>query len=233
MIDPDSDDDGPLDEAAPEPAPTRPAWLKPLLAFAIALSCGLVVGLLWMGLRPHPQATLATPSGAAVPLDAGHRPLPAPMAGGTTSLPPPAAPAADAPHIVAKLPEEASPPESAASEVGVASAGAETLQGESQFLPAASVSGGDSEPVVVVRNPPQYPTDALRAGVEGTVHMAVSIDAQGNIIEVRVARSSGSSALDHAAMDAVRSWHYKPAMRGGQPAPGTVDVPVDFRLDGQ
>ncbi|TVQ97507.1 MAG: energy transducer TonB [Deltaproteobacteria bacterium] len=48
-----------------------------------------------------------------------------------------------------------------------------------------------------------YPRVAQRAGLQGTVVLEVRIDAQGNIREVRVLRSSGHGVLDRAALASI------------------------------
>jgi len=89
----------------------------------------------------------------------------------------------------------------------------------------------ESEPRVVSRTEPEYPSDAIPA--EGQVRLRVSVGPDGDVEEVRIVGSSGTNALDRAAVEAVRSWRYQPAIRGGQPASGQVEVAVDFRLSEQ
>lgn len=50
----------------------------------------------------------------------------------------------------------------------------------------------------------QYPALARRARLSGVVHVAVVVDGGGQILEVRVERSSGHELLDEAACEAVR-----------------------------
>lgn len=49
-----------------------------------------------------------------------------------------------------------------------------------------------------------YPEAAVRAGLEGTVHLLIRLDADGSVREVSVAASSGHAVLDDAAMRAAR-----------------------------
>ncbi|MGO4781674.1 energy transducer TonB [Lysobacter sp. 2RAB21] len=51
---------------------------------------------------------------------------------------------------------------------------------------------------------------------------------QGDTGAVDVAETSGSRMLDRAAVNAVRSWRFRPAMRGGWPAADVVMVPITF-----
>ncbi|HRN62722.1 MAG TPA: energy transducer TonB, partial [Luteimonas sp.] len=81
-------------------------------------------------------------------------------------------------------------------------------------------------------NPPQYPPAAARAGIEGTVVLIIDVDANGNVTDVAVEKSSRNRDLDRAAMQAARRWSFRPSIVNGQPAAGRVRVPVDFRLGG-
>lgn len=74
--------------------------------------------------------------------------------------------------------------------------------------------------------PPVYPDFSRRMGQEGRVILEASLDGNGKVIGVRVARSSGFVPLDQAAMDAVREW------RMDLPANGSrrLFIPVTFEL---
>lgn len=78
--------------------------------------------------------------------------------------------------------------------------------------------------------PPTYPPAALRKGETGTVMVRIQVDAQGNPGGVALIQRSGSRDLDRAAMEAVRKWHFQPAIEDGEPVTGTVDIPVEFNL---
>ncbi len=84
-----------------------------------------------------------------------------------------------------------------------------------------------------LRNPPpRYPQAARRNGDEGTVMLRVLVNPEGAPVQVELDRSSGSSPLDSAAVDAVRNWRFVPARRGTQNVEGWVRVPIVFRLEG-
>ncbi len=55
------------------------------------------------------------------------------------------------------------------------------------------------------------------------------IDAQGSVSGATVTRSLESS-LDKSAVDTVRTWKFKPAMRKGVPVPASITVNVNFNL---
>ena len=77
---------------------------------------------------------------------------------------------------------------------------------------------------------PTYPPAARRAGAEGTTLLRVHVLDDGRIGEVRVERSAGHVALDEAAADAVRKWHFEPARSGSDTVAVWVLIPVEFRL---
>ncbi len=83
-----------------------------------------------------------------------------------------------------------------------------------------------------LRNPPpRYPPTARRLGSEGTVMLRVLVSAEGLPVRVDLEQTSGSSPLDHAALDAVRGWRFAPARRGEQNIEDWVRVPIVFRLE--
>jgi protein TonB len=45
---------------------------------------------------------------------------------------------------------------------------------------------------------------------------------------VKLQKSSRHTALDEAAIAAVRTWEFRPATRGGQAVPFTISVPMTF-----
>jgi protein TonB len=71
-----------------------------------------------------------------------------------------------------------------------------------------------------------------RSGEQGRVTLRVSVDEEGRVLGIEVARSSGHLALDLAATRAVRDWRFRPAMREGQPVLATAEVGITFRLQG-
>ncbi|MFC3816404.1 energy transducer TonB [Lysobacter sp. GCM10012299] len=91
-----------------------------------------------------------------------------------------------------------------------------------------AVATSRPEPIAGQTPAPRYPTQALRRGESGTVNVRVEIGPDGAPAQVSVEGSSGSRYLDRAAVDAVRRWHFRPAMSNGQPVSGSVIVPIRF-----
>jgi protein TonB len=76
---------------------------------------------------------------------------------------------------------------------------------------------------------PEYPEIARRSRVEGIVIIEASIGVDGRVENARVLRSH--PLLDHAALDAVRSWEYTPTLLNGTPTPVIMTVTVRFDLN--
>ena len=93
-----------------------------------------------------------------------------------------------------------------------------------------SVGGGVSEPVAIYRPDPPYSEEARKAKYQGTVVLWIVVDSQGNVgPDVRVVKPLGLG-LDEKAMETVRTWKFKPALKSGTPVPVRVMVEVSFRL---
>ena len=84
-----------------------------------------------------------------------------------------------------------------------------------------------------LRNPaPPYPLAARRSGQQGTTTVRVLVTPDGLPARVDLEKSSGSTHLDHAAVEAVKGWRFTPARRGTEAVEGWVLVPIVFRLEG-
>jgi TonB family protein len=75
---------------------------------------------------------------------------------------------------------------------------------------------------------PEYPQDARRARVQGTVTLDAVVSAEGTVTQLKYV--TGPEALSQAAMNAVRWWRYEPYVVDGRPAAVETTVAVDFRL---
>lgn len=84
-----------------------------------------------------------------------------------------------------------------------------------------------------LRNPaPHYPIVARRTGEQGTVMLRVLVSREGLPGRVDVEKSSGSTHLDAAALEAVKAWRFAPARKGGETIDSWMLVPIVFRLEG-
>jgi len=93
---------------------------------------------------------------------------------------------------------------------------------------ALRVSSGTEAGMLVFHNIPQYPVIAKTMHAEGTVVLAATISKAGTIENLRVV--SGPSVLQQAALDAVKTWRYRPYLLDGQPVEVETNVEVIFRI---
>jgi protein TonB len=93
-----------------------------------------------------------------------------------------------------------------------------------------SVVAPDFRAAYLNNPPPAYPRIARRNGEQGTVTLRVHVSMDGVPTQVELERSSGSNALDLAALETVKNWRFAPARRAGDPVAAWVIVPVVFRL---
>ena len=90
------------------------------------------------------------------------------------------------------------------------------------------VGGGIKQPARITYVQPEYPVAASSANVQGIVILEVTLDARGQVQDVRVLRSI--PLLDQAAVDAVRQWQYAPTIIDGMPVPVIMTETVRFEL---
>jgi TonB family protein len=75
---------------------------------------------------------------------------------------------------------------------------------------------------------PIYSLQAARAGEHGSIAMALLVDAQGNVDQIKILRSTGSSRLDRAAVSAVRQWKFAADKNGVRREPVWGEVRLRF-----
>ena len=197
---------------------SRRNWLIVAAAFGIGL---LLFLLLWLDHRNHDDfyradAPVSGPSGQVF------EPLPVPMPADADSGASTPGQGESAPGMVGidetRPATPPAPPTAPDASMPVAASPAAPRQSLSQ----PRLLGKPSAP---------YPPQAYRDGESGTVMLRVTIGPDGVPGGIALAHSSGSRALDRAAMGAVRSWRFTPAMRDGQPVAATVQIPVAYNLD--
>jgi protein TonB len=90
--------------------------------------------------------------------------------------------------------------------------------------------GGNVQGAMIIRKtPPIYPQLAKSARVSGVVHLAAIIAKDGTIQELH--SLGGPALLIQAAMDAVKTWVYKPTMLNGEPVQVETTIDVNFTLN--
>ncbi len=148
------------------------------------------------------------------------------------------------PHDIKMVAEKEAPPSQS---FGVA--GMEGLGGSAGGVPGAfagmattapkvqaappkkvNISGGVAQGMLLQKTVPLYPPIAKAARVSGTVILQATISKAGTIENLRVI--SGPAMLQQAAMDAVKSWRYRPYLLNNEPVEVETTVNVVFSLDG-
>jgi TonB family protein len=84
-------------------------------------------------------------------------------------------------------------------------------------------------PPLAYRVEPVYPLEAKEKGIEGEVRFALTVDEQGDVVDVQVLR--GNAMLVSAAYEAVRQWKYTPVFMDGVPIRVYVSVAIKFELN--
>jgi periplasmic protein TonB len=109
------------------------------------------------------------------------------------------------------------------------SAGA-AQQAAAGFLPTPAVVWEGKPRYRHPPTPPTYPPRAVELNQQGEVLVRVRLDPEGAAVEILIHRPSGFQMLDRAAIAAVKSWHFLPAVRDGRPVSAWVEIPVRFHL---
>jgi periplasmic protein TonB len=85
----------------------------------------------------------------------------------------------------------------------------------------------DSKPVPVKTPPPKYPTAMSSEGIQGLVTVKVVIDEKGDVAECAINKSTRSE-FEKPALEAIRTWKFRPASKGGVAVRSQVIIPVKF-----
>jgi protein TonB len=93
-----------------------------------------------------------------------------------------------------------------------------------------NISAGVAVGLLLQKTVPIYPPIAKAARVSGTVVLQATISKTGSIEGLRVI--SGPAMLQQAALDAVKTWRYKPYLLNNDPVEVETTVNVIFTLGG-
>lgn len=106
------------------------------------------------------------------------------------------------------------------------------LLGSFAMLGAATSEGTayDVRPTPIKTPPPEYPVNMRSQGVTGVVAIKVEIDETGAVSSCAVTKSS-NVAFEQPALNAVKTWRFKPAQKSGAPIKVSMIIPIQFTLD--
>lgn len=88
---------------------------------------------------------------------------------------------------------------------------------------------GVSPPVPVYTVDPPYSIYARKRKIQGEVFVQIIVDSSGLPRNVEVVRPIGYG-LDQSAVETVRQFRFRPAMKDGKPVPVYMTVAINFRL---
>jgi TonB family protein len=109
-------------------------------------------------------------------------------------------------------------------------AGAQPSNEQPSVDGAGASSREVSRPEIVEFVQPEYPAEAKAQGLEATVGVVISIDAQGKVTNVEVVEPAGHG-FDEATVAAVKQFVFKPAHRGDHPVASKLPYRYAFTLE--
>jgi len=77
----------------------------------------------------------------------------------------------------------------------------------------------------------EYPQDAARKGIEGSVDVSFTVTSQGKVTDVLVLDAEPSEIFNRSAVAAVRRWKYDPKTINGVPVESHLQLRLQFKLD--
>jgi TonB family protein len=88
------------------------------------------------------------------------------------------------------------------------------------------LSTGLAESMLVSKQEPVYPPIAKATRVSGTVEIRADVSKTGNVTDARVI--SGPAMLQQSALDAVKTWRYRPYFQNGEPVAFRTTINIVF-----
>jgi protein TonB len=149
------------------------------------------------------------------------------------------------PHDIKMVAEKEAPPSSGFGVAGMEGIGGGSAGGvmggifsgqsaapkEQKAAPVkVNISAGVAVGMLLQKTTPVYPPSAKAARVSGTVVIQATISKTGSIEGLKVI--SGPAMLQQAAIDAVRTWRYRPYLLNNEPVEVETTVNVIFTLGG-
>jgi protein TonB len=92
-----------------------------------------------------------------------------------------------------------------------------------------AIGGGVSKPVVLYAPDAEFSEEARKAKFSGNVEVYLIVDETGAPSHIRVVRGVGMG-LDDKAIEAVRQYKFKPAMKDGKPVKVPLYIDVNFQI---
>jgi len=93
-------------------------------------------------------------------------------------------------------------------------------------MPTTTIPSEVAASRLVHRVEPDYPPEAAKREISGTVRLQALIDTRGAVVNVGLIE--GNSVLAASAMKAVRQWRYQPYLVNGVPISVQTDIAINF-----
>ncbi len=106
------------------------------------------------------------------------------------------------------------------------SLGGESDKGKNAPIPMVPAA---QRPRLLKKVNPQYPAEALKAGITGTVVIEATTDTRGHVIDAKVI--DGPDIFKKAALTALKQWVYEPYIINGEKKGVKFTVVIKFNLD--
>jgi TonB family protein len=91
------------------------------------------------------------------------------------------------------------------------------------------VGGNVQRAKIITRVQPEYPEEARRNRIQGTVRLHLTLQKDGTVEQLEVV--SGHPLLQQSALDAARQWRYQPTLLNGLPVEIDTTVDVIYTLN--
>ena len=86
-------------------------------------------------------------------------------------------------------------------------------------------------PEIIYKEMPEFPRLCKSIGLEGVVWLHVYVGINGDVEDVRIAKSSGNQSFDNSAKKAAYKNKYSPAVQNGNPIALWIGYKVEFKLE--
>ena len=99
-----------------------------------------------------------------------------------------------------------------------------------EHMPELPTGGGTAAIVGAIQRAVRYPSLALRNGVEGKVFVSFTVDAKGEVTDVKIVKGLGSG-LDEETMRAIKTLpRFIPGKQNGNDVSVSFTVPVTYKI---
>jgi protein TonB len=122
------------------------------------------------------------------------------------------------------------PPEGLKPNVGIISIPQGSRNGLGKGIEIFDPSKLDQQIQARVTSPPQYPFEMKRAGISGEVLVEFVVDANGDVRNPFVVRST-QREFDAPAIQAISKWKFRPGKKGGRAVPSRAQQSIAFTLN--